>query len=436
MGKHKENKGQQSLIESQKRSLPEKRLYRKRAAGILLTLLLILGGLLLLDRLTRRTDSRDQYQDFYDLDTNVDVLFLGSSHAMRAISPMDLWEEYGITSYNLATTGCRIGTSYWILKNALQYTSPSLVVVDCAYLQDVKANPKTGYGHRVFDSMPFGSVKLEALRDLYPDRNDFLGFLIPFTIYHNRWDEISLSRLKPYRSKGMMGFWPEWLVADRKLTEFSTSEAVPVDNLSTQYLEKIVQTCQDQGIQVMLMTVPFWENETSLNDVAWIRELAGRWGISYLSPEEIYSWVSRRTDFTNHYENNSHLNWKGAQTVSHRIGPILRSYDGVEDHSEDSGYRSWDDRLERYREFKLNTMRKVKWKPQSYLLLAADPHYRTEVEIYNPKVPGSRKYRYLLKSLKTTNIESTQKLVEGTQGKRMTIRVYDKDDTLLDEKMF
>ena len=410
----------------------------RRTLGCLLTITLILSGICLLNNRLSRPEAREKYADFYNLETDVDVLILGSSHAMRAISPMELWEEYGITSYNLASSGCRLASSYWVLRNALQYTSPSLVVVDCAYLQDVKANPNTQYGHQIFDLMPLGRVKVEALRDLYPDPADFMELIFPFSVYHNRWEEIRpASLLRTYSSKGAMGFLPEWTMADKKLTTFTAPQAVPVENVSTQYLEKIVQTCRDASIQVLMMTVPYWEDETSLNDTAWIKELAASWGVPYLTPEEIYSWLEPHTDFSNQYENNSHLNWKGALAMSHEIGPLLQTFSGVEDHSADPAYESWNENLAAYRAYKLDTLRKITRNVRSYLLMAADPHYRTEVEIYNPKVPKSKKYKYLLKSLRKNNISSKQTVAEnGPEDKRLRIRVYDADGELLDEKTF
>ena len=55
--------------------------------------------------LLRRKDSERKYSDFIDNADKVDVIFLGSSHMLNAVSPAQLYEETGITSYNFAKPG-------------------------------------------------------------------------------------------------------------------------------------------------------------------------------------------------------------------------------------------------------------------------------------------------------------------------------------------
>lgn len=45
------------------------------------------------------------YSNFYRLpEESVDVVFLGSSHSLNAFIPQELYNEYGITSYNLSSS--------------------------------------------------------------------------------------------------------------------------------------------------------------------------------------------------------------------------------------------------------------------------------------------------------------------------------------------
>ena len=64
---------------------------------ILLVLLWMLSGVL------ERKESQTKIAPFLDRAEDVDVLFLGSSHVLSAVYPMELFSEYGITSYNLGS---------------------------------------------------------------------------------------------------------------------------------------------------------------------------------------------------------------------------------------------------------------------------------------------------------------------------------------------
>lgn len=75
-------------------------------------------------KITERKDSRKKYQDFMELADQIDVLFLGSSHVLNGINPVQLYSEYGITSYNMGKPGGMVTESYWTLMNALDYCTP------------------------------------------------------------------------------------------------------------------------------------------------------------------------------------------------------------------------------------------------------------------------------------------------------------------------
>lgn len=84
--------------------------------------LLVLAMLANIQQFMMRKISYWGYADFYSDKGDYDVLFLGSSTMNMGISPMELWNDYGITSYNMADDAQRLPVDYWVLKNALAYT--------------------------------------------------------------------------------------------------------------------------------------------------------------------------------------------------------------------------------------------------------------------------------------------------------------------------
>lgn len=53
---------------------------------------------------------------FYEEEKNsLDLLFLGNSDVYRGITPMELYDEYGIASYSYTAPGQRIWTGYYLL---------------------------------------------------------------------------------------------------------------------------------------------------------------------------------------------------------------------------------------------------------------------------------------------------------------------------------
>ena len=97
----------------------------------IITLALLAGSLWYLTSLFELKGARIKYEDFYAQEEDFDVLFLGTSHVINAVYPMELWEDYGIVSYNMAGHGNKMPTTYWVFENALLETTPKLVVIDC-----------------------------------------------------------------------------------------------------------------------------------------------------------------------------------------------------------------------------------------------------------------------------------------------------------------
>ena len=105
-----------------------RRLYK--AAKIFLFFIIVIMLIGIAARITQRKESLKKYGDFIELADQVDVLFLGSSHVLNGINPIQLYTEYGITSYNMGKPGGMVTESYWMLMNALDYCTPKCVVVD------------------------------------------------------------------------------------------------------------------------------------------------------------------------------------------------------------------------------------------------------------------------------------------------------------------
>ena len=127
---------------------------------------------------------------FYEYADDIDVLFLGNSHAADYV-PMELWEQYGVTSYNLASSGVPMPVTYWTLMNALDYASPKLVVLDCYALEHPDKTSSLAFTQAALDGFRLGPTKLKAVYDLSTDNDeisekDRLGLFWPFGSYHDR----------------------------------------------------------------------------------------------------------------------------------------------------------------------------------------------------------------------------------------------------------
>lgn len=88
-------------------------------------LLLLMLCIFEVSKVMQRKASLEKYGDFYLNEDSIDVMFFGTSHVINAYFPMELWEDYGITSYNFGGHANYLTTSYWQMVNAIDKKSQS-----------------------------------------------------------------------------------------------------------------------------------------------------------------------------------------------------------------------------------------------------------------------------------------------------------------------
>lgn len=320
----------------------------KKIASIVIFVVLFFVILTNVDKVMERKYSYQKYTDFYEQKEDFDVLFMGTSHVINAIYPMELWKEYGIVSYNMANHSENICTNYWQLKHALKYTKPKVVVVDLYAIDgDGKANET--YLHNLTDTMPFSLTKIGLVTDLLPVEK-WPEYLFELSIYHARWDDEDFSR-NDFFPEGdcQKGAELRTEVCPNKAPELiDKSEFDITDRVNKQYLQKIIDLCKAEGIDVILTYLPYsapLSHQYPANYGYYIAEKNDIEFINFLYEDVI----NYQTDCA---DEGSHLNVDGARNVSSYMGAYLQEKYGVKDHRQDIEYQYWNDDYREYADFK------------------------------------------------------------------------------------
>jgi len=314
-----------------------------------------------------------KYYDFYRQEPDFDVLFLGTSHMLNAVYPMELWRDYGIVSYNMANHSENICTNYWQLRNALLHTTPKVVVVDL-YAVDGDSKVNEQYLHNFLDEVPFSMIKLEIVKDLLePEKR--VEYLFNLSLYHSRWEELGAEDLRPVPGVEKGAEFRDDVTVNVPPTLISAREYDPTERLNKQYLQKIIDLCKDENIDIILTYVPYTMPEGDQVVANWGYTIAEKNNIPYLNFVYEDLEINYATDCADVAH---HLNASGAKKVTDYLGNYISEHYGVEDHREDVVYSFWHQDYAEYRERKLewlNGQRNV-W---SYLLQLNDRDYLTKI---------------------------------------------------------
>jgi len=291
------------------------------------------------------------YEDFYKLEKNsVDVLFFGSSHAVCSFNPQVVYDEYGITSYNLGCEQQSLVVTYYWLREALKYQSPKVVILDTytlhkysdAYVYN-KLNCSETAVRKALDPMRFSLLKIEAAKtisELDPTQS-MLSYLLLNIRYHTRWKELletDYNEAQMIDHGGMKGFTLfSYTLPDAEYEPFTDKEAqsagseAMVETAKT-YLDKIVDVCNKNGIELILTKIPCHESMERYNST---KAYAKEHDLPFLDFNEavLYNGI----EYSATEDVLSHPNYHGAEKISSYLGWLLANEYHIEAR-EDASY--------------------------------------------------------------------------------------------------
>lgn len=258
--------------------------YIKRILCVVLLVCLSLGGLHILSTVTERKDSRAKYAAFFEATQDLDVLYLGTSHVLNAFFPMELWKDFGVTSYNLAGHSSTMALNYWVLMNALEYTSPRLVIIDCYGACLEEKCTSVDYVHLSLDAFPLTRTKLAAINDLFDaDSGRRFDFIWDFSVYHSRWKELTSEDFKTPTSPEKGADSRVGVAVPAVSAPSAKALDVSPDNTGISYLRRIAEECRAHGIDVLLTYLPFPAGEHEWMEANYISGFAAAHGLDYIN---------------------------------------------------------------------------------------------------------------------------------------------------------
>lgn len=375
--------------------------------------------------------SRQKYKDFFEAEHEYDVIFLGTSHMYNTVSCMQLWQDYGIASYNFGYSNCRMTESYWMLRHLLRYTKPRAVVIDLYHLeaQDKYRGDTMEQRHVQFDSMPLDLLKIQAVLDEFGDYEHWLDFIWPFAKYHSRWDALSEKDFHIVSTHengsdikiGLHG------VNDDSVALIDAADMRPVDALSFQYLRKISDLCAKENIELLLLVVPYSictaEDQRAYNYAAAALAAPHVSYLNMVAQENIHY-------LTDSYDAD-HMNMAGSCKVTDTLGAWLSDELAIPNHTGDERFAQMDEVFRAYSAMRAQQLRDEQ-NPTNYLLRLYDSCFLYDAHLPESGVKQLNEKQQLLLSRAQYSLDETLSKF-SSESTLLEIDVYDRiSKTLID----
>ena len=308
---------------------------------------------IMIPKWTTPKDNRMTYiiKGFYKEPKNsLDVIFMGNSDVYRGISPIALWDEYGIASYNFVSSGQRMWTAYYMMEECFRYQKPNLIVLNMDSAFNETSSSESNY-RKTFDNMKMSKNKLKAITDssFKNKKTEMLSYILPLTRYHSRWNELDSKDIKEAYEVYDAQFKGYELTRGKKAYKKTANkqendDIEKIPQKSKEYLDKIIKLCNENNTQVLLTYIPtknWTEKRNSL-----VTEYAKENNIQFTDCNLMkFDWNQYTRD------KGSHLNVYGAEAITKQLSEYLKGYN-LPNHKEDTKYEKWNKDLEKYEEQK------------------------------------------------------------------------------------
>lgn len=344
-------------------------------------------------------------ETLYKDNVNADVLFIGTSHVANGISPMKIYEDSGIVSCNMGTSRQTIVISYYLLKEACTRHTPKIVILDASSLF-FEDDGEDATWRDVMDNMDFSRTKLEFIHEYgkYDGGSGWITAAFPIIQYHSRWNQIGNNDFQKGSDKeyaimqgvssrvmgtnvslesvnanaDMVHKEKKYIISidrNNNVTEIEEDSNLFPERISEhniQYLQKIMDFCEEKNMKLLLTKIPTRTDYTTMGG-AWtevkyemVKNLAAEKNIEYLDliyendPE--INWLEDTTDY------GAHLNIRGAEKVSAWFANYLINIEQVS--AQNNSF--FDEQLEKYKKLRTVATLQSEYKFDSYLQMLAE----------------------------------------------------------------
>lgn len=262
-----------------------------------------------------------QYQDIkgkseviqQDSDSSYDVLFLGDSQGWATYSPVQLYGEYGFTSYNACTSGQIPYDANIMLKDFYKTKKTKLVVLDA---------------NMIYASTTANQVNIILMR------------IFPIFQYHNidkkQLNQTYLSCVKGFNESTSVQGYTGSLDYMNNSVQPDTIKSGDEDSLN-----EIYQQCLKQNSQLLLVNTVsplHWNQKRHDKIQKWCEEH----NVNYVDYNE--TSLNQQVGFdysTDFRDGGDHLNLSGSKKVCTNLGSYIQTTYGLEDHRKDEKYQAW-----------------------------------------------------------------------------------------------
>lgn len=329
----------------------------KNLIGSIVFLSLALCMLVMASYVLRPTTSgtgRWRMTGFYgEKEESIDVVAIGSSALYRYFHNPYFWEQFKITSYNVATPAQPADVITYMIDEVEKTQSPKLYVIETRrFLKDdfgddessvVDAESAGGAANpaeeeevdfrllRVTDNMKYSWNRFKVINDRVEEKEGLLAYHLDIIRYHGNWEFLNLDQLKYFDNEknnskkgwsNILNIQPyDQLVQDDSLQPEAIAEA------SEKELVRLLEKCKEEQINVVFVSTPWVAKAEHRRQNLYIQNLIEEHGFLFYDGNTHIEEMG--LNYATDFYNKNHVNSWGAEKFTQVFGQFIVDEFGI-----------------------------------------------------------------------------------------------------------
>lgn len=260
---------------------------------------------------------------------SIDTVFIGDSEVYHSFIPLNIWRDYGITSYDVSSPSQKLVYSMEFLKKTFEKQSPKIVFLET---------------NAIFRNSYFEDEITYKAEQIFPVFR-----------YHDRWKNLQLkdfsATVEYTANEENKGYYftkkskPATDKAIKKYMKYSDVSA-PILSTNKKYLNEIAKFCKKHGTKLVLISTPSTKNWNYQRHNT-MEAISNDLGVDYIDTNLLrddipIDWKKDTKD------KGDHLNYNGAVKLTNYIGKYLDDTKLFKDKRNDPSYDNWNTCLDKF----------------------------------------------------------------------------------------
>ena len=317
---------------------------------------------------------------------DLDIVCIGGSSTAVYWKPLYAWKEYGMLSYDYATSAYRMPVTIGAVKDVLAKKDPKLLVLDMrpfTYGDEGLEDAEQGI-RNMADSMDFGVNRLLTVKDalefygadIFDKEN--LSFFVDLIKYHTNtealgkeksWEHVNNNAATD--NKGFQFSDEAYNIILPDPGEIEAEKRQALEPEKEAYLRRLLDYLKTQDVDVLFVVSPAPMSELKQEKNNYIGDIVDSYGYKFLNTNLCYEEMG--IDFAKDFYDTGHVNVYGADKYTKLVGEYIRENYDIPDRSLDDKYASeWNEAYEAFLEKDIETKALVDEEYNSNVKAAAE----------------------------------------------------------------